>query len=227
MGPHHRRARRPGQGCLIGMPGQGAARALPSRSARAGVAQRQAPPSTNRDEWINDGDRGGRPTSGGAVSPDRGRYDKRQRLFTREHRADRTARDAVCHTRSSNTPEILCEGVAQNRGVGGHPNGLLAFHGPSPSDAVHASRRARRTARASRMPGTRSCCPRCGRGAVLRCLCTRLRGRQTALRRSRRLTLASQPQRGVARLRRGGRDDADAVGGPSVHGPRTVGTVNE
>jgi hypothetical protein len=62
-------------------------------------------------------------------------------LFTRQPRAGRTARDAVCHTRPSSGPEIVCEGVAEINRQGGHLDGLLFFRGVTPlSGAARVAR---------------------------------------------------------------------------------------
>jgi hypothetical protein len=91
-------------------------------------------------------------------------------LFTREHRAGRTARDAVCHTRPPSGPEILCEGVSAELGAGWPPRRPSVFRGVTlPSGAARGARargvrsrvegpRARRGGRV-----TRACCCRWSR----------------------------------------------------------------
>jgi hypothetical protein len=61
------------------------------------------------------------------------RYEYSLRSFTREHRAYRTARVAVCHTRPSSGPEILCEEGAKFPRGRQCLDGLLFFERVTPS----------------------------------------------------------------------------------------------
>src|SRR4029453_3157338 len=125
-------------------------------------------------------------------------------------------------------PEILCESVGQTFRQGGPSTALLFFRGSrlrgarleghAPAAGGRGWKDRARVERPSHLVVLLSVVEAHGCNvSVRRYGAARRRGGGRGVNQ-----LASGPPRGVVRLRRGGRDGAGEVGGPSGHGRRTV-----